>query len=251
MTQLFGHEKLKVYQKSMGFVSMRRALLDAVPRRIAACDHLDRAAESILVNIAHASSSWSPKERIVYLGHASGSALECAACMDIFVAKCLLAGQDVYPGKSLLAEIVSMLVRMRETTAGRVREEHAQYLTKKGKLFSHENLDVYQAELQLVSWLESVSSQFACSSDLLSKLDKSSTSIVLNTAEGNGRFTGTDQVKFLGIAFKATVQSASLLDLATADGCSCTQSQVEEGRDLLRRIAAMLTSLAKAVGDDR
>jgi len=250
MAQLFGHEKLKVYQKGMGFAAMRRTFLGGLPRRIAACDHLDRAAESILVNIAHASSSWSPKERIVYLGHASGSALECAACLDIFVAKCLLAGQDVYRGKSLLAEIVSMLVRMRETTADRVCEEHALYRTKKGKLFSHEDLDVYQAELQLVSWLESVSSQFACSSDLLSKLDKSTTSIVLNTAEGNGRFAGTDQVRFLGIAYKATVQSASLLDLATADGCSCTHAQVEEGRDLLRRIAAMLTSLSKAVGND-
>ncbi len=31
MTQLFGHEKLKVYQKSMGFVSMRRTL--AMTRR--------------------------------------------------------------------------------------------------------------------------------------------------------------------------------------------------------------------------
>ncbi len=250
MAQLFGHEKLKVYQKGMAFAAMRRTLLDGLPRRIAACDHLDRAAESILVNIAHASSSWSAKERVVYLGHASGSGLECAACLDIFVAKHLLTGQDVFPGKSLLAEVVSMLVRMRVTTADRVREEHALYRTKKGKLFSHEDLDVYQAELQLISWLENMSSQFACSSDLLSKLDKSTTSIVLNTAEGNGRFGGTDQVTFLGIAYKATVQSAALLDLATADGCSCTHSQVEEGRDLLRRIAAMLTSLSKAVGND-
>ena len=250
MAQLFGHEKLKVYQKGLGFAAMRKTLLDGLPRRVAACDHLDRGAESILVNIAHASSSWSAKERIVSLGHASGSALECAACLDIFVAKGLLAGQEVYPGKSLLAEIVSMLVRMRQTTADRVREDHAPYRTKKGKLFSHEDLDVYQAELQLVSWLERVWLQLACSSDLLSKLDKSTTSIVLNTVEGNGRFAATDQVKFLGIAYKATVQSASLVDLATADGCSAAASLVEEGRDLLRRIAAMLRSLSKAVGDD-
>ena len=249
MTQLFGHEKLVVYRKGMEFVAMRKTLLDGLPRRVAACDHLDRGSESILVNIAHASSSWSPKERIVYLGHANGSALECAACLDVFVAKCLLAAQDVYPSKSLLAEIVSILVRMRETTADRVREDQALYRTKKGKLFSHEDLDVYQVELQLVSWLESVSSQFACSSDLLSKLDKSITAIVLNTAEGNGRFTGKDQVKFLGIAYKATVQSASLVDLATVHG-SANSSRVDEGRELLRRIAAMLTSLAKAVGND-
>ena len=144
----------------------------------------------------------------------------------------------------------SILVRMRETTADRVREDHAPYHARKGNLFSHEDLDVYQAELQLVAWLEQISSQLACSSDLLSKLDKSTTSIVLNTAEGNGRFSGTDQVKFLGIAYKATVQSASLVDLAAADGCSADPSLVEEGRDLLRRIAAMLRSLSKAVGDD-
>jgi len=250
MAQLFGHEKLKVYQKGLGFAAGRKTLLDSLPRRVAACDHFDRGAESILVNIAHASSSWSAKERIVYLGHASGSALECAACLDIFVAKRLLTAQDVYQNKSVLAEIVSMLVRMRETTADRVREDHAPYHTRKGNLFSHEDLDVYQAELQLVSWLEQVSSQFACSSDLLSKLDKSTTSIVLNTAEGNGRFTGTDQVKFLGIAYKGTVQSASLLDLAAGAGNSADPSLVEEGRDLLRRIAAMLRSLSKAVSDD-
>jgi len=249
MTRLFGHEKLRVYQKGMGFAEMRKALLDGLPRRVAACEHLNRGAESILVNIAHASSSWSPRDRIAYLGQANGSALECAACLDVFVAKGLSAAQDVYPGKSLLAEIVSMLLRMRETTADRVCEEHAPYRTKRGNLFSHEDLDVYQTELQLISWLESVSSQFACSSDLLSKLDKSTTSIVLNTAEGNGRFTGTDQAKFLGIAYEATVQSASLMDLATAND-PAGRSLADEGRGVLGRIAAMLASLAKVVGDD-
>jgi len=53
MAHLFGHEKLKVYQKGMDFVAIRRALLGRLPRLVAACDHLDRGAESILVNIAH------------------------------------------------------------------------------------------------------------------------------------------------------------------------------------------------------
>ena len=80
-------EVLQAPQKGMPFASMRKTLLDDLPRRVAACDHLDRGAESILLNVAHASSSWAPKERIVYLGNASGSALECAACLDIFVAR--------------------------------------------------------------------------------------------------------------------------------------------------------------------
>lgn len=249
MTQPFGHEKLIVYQKGMRFVAVRSALLDRLPRRVAACDHLDRGAESILVNIAHASSTWSPNERIVYLGHANGSALECAACLDVLVAKNLLAAEDIYPGKSLLAEVVSILITMRKTAANRVREDHVVYRTKKGRLFDHEDLDVYQVALQLVAWFESMLINFSCSTDLRMKLDKSTTSIVLNIAEGNGRFTGADQAKFYETAYKATIQSASLVDLATANGAADVL-RVEQGRELLRRIAAMLTALSKVAGND-
>ena len=118
MAEMFGHEKLKVYEKSLGFVGLRSELLARIDRRVAACDHLDRGAESILLNIAHASSSWSPKDRIVYLGHANGSALECAACLDVFVARMRLTPSGVRPGKSLLRAIVSMLIAMKTTAQG-------------------------------------------------------------------------------------------------------------------------------------
>lgn len=249
MTQLFGHEKLKVYQKGMDFAEIRREVLNRMPRRVAACDHLDRGAESVLVNIAHASALWSPGDRIVYLGHANGSALECAACLDVFVAKDMLTSDDVYPGKQLLAEIVSILITMRKTTSTRICEGSAKYHTRKGKLFSHEKLDVYQASLQLSAWIEGMLAEFSCSTDLLSKLDKSTTAIPLNIAEGTGRFSGADQAKFFGITYKATVQSAALVDLATANS-SAKPSCVEEGRTLLRRIAAMLTSLSKVAVHD-
>jgi len=245
MVQPFGHEKLIVYQKGMRFATLRGALLAELIRRVAACDHLDRGAESILVNIAHASNTWSPKERIIYLGHANGSALECAACLDVLVAKALLVPEEVHPGKSLLAEIVSMLITMRRTAANRVCENRASYRTKSGNLFDHEDLDVYQVALKLIAWLDPVLTKSSCSTDLRSKLDKSTTSIVLNIAEGNGRFTGADQSKFYETAYKATIQSASLLDLA--DGSRLDEvARVEDGRELLRRVAAMLTALSKA-----
>jgi len=246
MTQVFGHEKLIVYQKAMRFAAIRTALLERLPRRVAACDHLERAAESILVNIAHASSAWSARERIVCLGHANGSALECAACLDVFVAKTLLSTEAVYPGKGLLAEVVCMLIAMRKTAANRVCEEQAVYRTKKGRLFDHEDLEVYQAALQLLGWLESMWNVFACSADLRTKLDKSTTSIALNIAEGNGRFTGNEQVSFYATAYRATIQSASLIDLATAGGVA-DAVHVDVGRELLHRIAAMLTALSKAI----
>ena len=245
----FGHEKLIVYQKGMRFASLRGDLLKELPRRVAACDHLDRGAESILVNIAHASSTWSPEERMVYLGHANGSALECAACLDVLVARSLLTSQGALPGKRILAEIVSMLITMRKTAANRVCEECAVYRSKKGRLFDHEDLDVYQVGLELIAWLESMLGHFSCSADLRTKLDKATTSIVLNIAEGNGRFTGADQVKFYETAYKATIRSASLIDLATVSA-TAGDVQVEQGRELLRRIAAMITALSKRARND-
>lgn len=250
MAKMFGHEKLKAYEKSLGFVGLRSELLARIDHRVAACDHLDRGAESILLNIAHASSSWSPKDRIVYLGHANGSALECAACLDVFVARMRLSPSDVRPGKSLLREIVSMLIAMKTTAANRVREEHSsEYTTAGDRFFSHENLEVYQAALRFVGWVEYRSPKLSCSTDVLAKLDKSSTVIILNIAEGNGRFSGADHVKFLRIAYKATIQSASLVDVAIA-GRSFAGDPMQEGLEMLRQIAAMLTSLAKAVSKD-
>ena len=78
---------------------------------------------------------------------------------------------------------------------------------------------------------------------------KATTSIVLNIAEGNGRFTGTDQAKFYETAYKATIQSASLADLAAVNSATDV-SRLKQGRELLRRIAAMLTALSKGAGDD-
>ncbi|NLN00351.1 MAG: four helix bundle protein [Lentisphaerae bacterium] len=244
MAKLFGHEKLHVYGKAMQFAARRNDILGGLHRRVAACDHFNRSSESILVNIAHSSNTWSPKERIVYLGHASGSVLESAACLDVFVAKQLLTKQVVYADKSLLSEIARMLFAMRKATADRVREDLAMYPGE--RLFRHEDLDVYQTALRLTGWLEDVTTVLSCSADLLAKLDTITTSIVLNIAEGNGRFSVTDQAKFLGIAYKATVQSAALVDLATVQS-NALPSQIEEGRNMLRSIAAMITSLSRAV----
>ncbi len=68
-------------------------------------------------------------------------------------------------------------------------------------------------------------------------------------AEGKGRFTGTDEAKVFGIAYKSTVLSASLVDLATAHE-PAEMSRVDQGRELLRCIAAMLTSLSKVAAHD-
>jgi four helix bundle protein len=119
VTQLFAHERLKVYQKGMDFATIRSELLDGLLRRVSACDHLDRGAESILVNIAHASSSWSPKDRIVSLGHANGSAFECAACLDVFVAKKLLTNHGSFPDRRRTRTVETYRSNAHNTFKGR------------------------------------------------------------------------------------------------------------------------------------
>jgi four helix bundle protein len=110
-------------------------------------------------------------------------------------------------------------------------------------------LDVYQVALRVIAWLDPILTKSSCSTDLRAKLDKSTTAIVLNVAEGNGRFTGADQSNFYETAYKATIQSAALLDLVGGIGIE-TVIPVEEGRELLRRVAAMLTGLSKAATND-
>jgi hypothetical protein len=73
------------------------------------------------------------------------------------------------------------------------------------------------------------------------------TSLVLNIAEGNGRFSMLDHGKFTGIAQNAVVMLGVYLDVsATGDSMD-----VKPAKELLRRIAAMLARLGGYLQHDR
>lgn len=109
---MFSHEKLIVYQRSIEFVVWLEPLLEKLPAKVAAKDQLDRASTSIPLNIAEGNGKFSPKDRGRFLQIAQGSALECAAALDVLVAKKRVAKEQVIQGKSLLEEVVNMLMRM-------------------------------------------------------------------------------------------------------------------------------------------
>lgn len=212
----FGYQNLDIYQVALEFVSYRGELLQELKRSINACDHLLRAGESIPLNIAHAFSAENSSGKANYLGHANGSALECAACLDILETWILICPERNKEGKKMLNRIVSMLVASRTKSTNKVFEPGAEYRTDDSQyLFDHEKLKAYQYSLKFISWMKINHQVFSSSQDLMAKLDKSSTAIVLNIAEGNGRFTDPDKVKFLKAARKATTQTAALLDIAT------------------------------------
>ncbi len=106
----FDHEKLTVYQQSIRFVSWAADLLESVPRSVSVYDQLDRASTSVPLNIAEGNGKSTPKDRCKFLDTARGSALECAACLDVLVAKGKIHSDAADDGKTLLIEIVSMLI---------------------------------------------------------------------------------------------------------------------------------------------
>jgi four helix bundle protein len=106
----FDHEKLEVYQEAIAFIAWLSALLEATVRIGEVRDQLDRASCSILLNIAEGNGKYAPKDRCRFFDIAHGSALECAAGLDILVAKAKLTPEQIRPGKERLQKIVRMLV---------------------------------------------------------------------------------------------------------------------------------------------
>jgi len=106
----FDHEKLNVYQESIRFVAWADDLLKDIPKSIAAHNQLDRASTSVPLNIAEGNGKHTPADRCKFFDTARGSALECAACLDVLVAKKKIEETKAEEGKASLVEIVSMLV---------------------------------------------------------------------------------------------------------------------------------------------
>ena len=109
MKPQFDHEKLKVYQDSISFNAWVGKLLGGITSKAAVKDQLDRAATSIPLNIAEGNGKFSGKDRARFFEIARGSAVECAACLDVLVARELAASNGMEPAKNQLIEIVNML----------------------------------------------------------------------------------------------------------------------------------------------
>ena len=69
-----------------------------------------RDTSSIPLNIAEGNGKYAPKDRCRFFDIAHGSTLECAAGLDILVAKAKLTPEQIRPGKESLQRIVRMLV---------------------------------------------------------------------------------------------------------------------------------------------
>jgi four helix bundle protein len=106
----FDHEKLEVYQEAIAFIAWLSAILEGTVRIGEVKEQLDRASTSIPLNIAEGNGKYAPKDRCRFFDIAHGSALECAAGLDVLVAKVKLTPEEIRPGKETLQKIVRMLI---------------------------------------------------------------------------------------------------------------------------------------------
>jgi four helix bundle protein len=118
--------------------------------------------------------------------------------------------------------------------------------------FDHERLDVYQVSIQFVSWANQLldGPLDGKRGSVTKQLERASTLIPLNIAEGNGKPSRKDRSRYLNIARGSALESAACLDVIVAREL-LTRADVATGKGLLLRIVGMLTKLtARLLGQD-
>ena len=249
------HERLRVYQKGIEFIAFVEDRIAGVPTpsRNWSIDNLDRAAVSIVHNVALGNAKSTAASRLKYFETGCASALECAACLDIMEIKELISESSRNNGKECLADVCRMLVGLCRSED---RRENAAELPRAVTCpqgshvrFNHEQLDVYRRSLKLVRCLHDLAIEDLMPAAYQGRLDKLSTSICLNIAEGNGRFSRIDHKRFLTIATESALQAAAWLDVAAAKGLLEGKSR-HPAKQLMVRIVQMLEKMKQSLSSD-
>ena len=107
MEPYFDHEKLRVYQESLKFVEWNEQILKTLPKKLSVWSQLDAASTSIVLNIAEGNGKFTPRDRCKFFDISKASVLECAAALDIIVAKKHFTVEEVHFGKQTLSKQIA------------------------------------------------------------------------------------------------------------------------------------------------
>ena len=116
--------------------------------------------------------------------------------------------------------------------------------------FDHEKLNVYHAALEFVGVATDILEQIPKSTAVHNQLDRASTAIPLNLAEGSGKWTGPDRCRFFDTARGSALECADCLDVLVVKKILQPENIVE-AKQLLVSVVSMLVGLIKAVAPDR
>src|SRR5262245_43607915 len=104
-------ERLDCYRVAVGFQAIAARLVSN--RRVGALrEQLDRASVSIVLNIAEGAGRRAARDKAHFFTIARGSATECAAVLDLLLARGLVALETHRHGRGLLVRVVQMLTRL-------------------------------------------------------------------------------------------------------------------------------------------
>ena len=108
---ILDHERLDCFRVALEFAAMVPALTKAA--RPALRDQVERASSSIALTLAEGCARRTRRDRHHFFSMAQGSAMECAAAIDILRVTGCLAPADATLAKRKLTRIVQMLVGLR------------------------------------------------------------------------------------------------------------------------------------------
>jgi four helix bundle protein len=113
---MFQHDNLHVYQLALSFRADVEEVLQAkMAGRSALANQLERAATSVVLNIAEGAGRSSEMDKAHFYSIAIGSASECAAAYDVFLIARVVESVPYHETRRKLSEISAMLVGMRKT----------------------------------------------------------------------------------------------------------------------------------------
>jgi four helix bundle protein len=116
--------------------------------------------------------------------------------------------------------------------------------------FDHEKLNVYHEALQFVALVTELLDQIPKRFAVHDQLDRASTAIPLNIAEGSGKWTSPDRCRFFDIARGSSLESAACLDVAAVKKLLRSDEIIEAKKKLIS-IVSMLVGLIKSTAPDR
>ncbi len=114
-------------------------------------------------------------------------------------------------------------------------------------MLAHEKLIAYQKAISFSAWsgqiLESVPSRISAKD----QLDRASTSVPLNLAEGNAKFSVKDKARYLQTAYGSALECSACLDVLEARSL-ITPDLCAEGKQQIEGIAYLIMGLLNRLG---
>jgi four helix bundle protein len=111
-------ERLDCYHLAVEFQILAAGLIPPAHRVLR--DQLERASVSIVLNIAEGSGRRARGDKAQFYAIARGSAMECAAILNLALGRGLAPYLDCRRGRALLVRIVRMLTKLQMTMRGRL-----------------------------------------------------------------------------------------------------------------------------------